>query len=56
MRCSVGRAKHDKVMITANEQDIFIGEVTVSIHATIIHNHRKNIRVFSNLITQLSMA
>lgn len=26
---SVGRPKHDKVMITTNEQDIFIGEVTV---------------------------
>lgn len=31
MMYSVGRPKHDKVMITANEQDLFIGEVTVTL-------------------------
>lgn len=26
---SVGRAKHEKVMITTNEQDVYIGDVIV---------------------------
>ena len=44
---SVGRPKHDKVMITANEQDLFIGEVTVTayIHQLNIH-YRTNTKEY----------
>ncbi len=29
---SVGRPKHEKVMITTNEQDVYIGDLIVNYH------------------------
>ena len=42
---SVGRPKHEKVMITTNEQDAYIGDIIVrkQFHFT---DNRKNTRVY----------